>query len=127
MQTNSPEDKLVHSPEVVGFQWISSGVGDFSLDANLIEVKCINKRFGAADYRQVLMYWLLSYASAIEHDTDEWKKITLLNPRKNYIVEVSFDEIIEVTAAGKSKIEIVELFSSMVGDFALRTLPEFKY
>ena len=127
MQSNVPEYKLIHSPEVTGYQWITSGEGDFSLGSTLIEVKCTNRHFGSADYRQVLMYWLLSYASAIEHDTLEWKNITLLNPRNNYVAELSFDEIIEVTAAGKSKVEILELFSSMVGDFALKTLPEFRF
>ncbi len=127
IQSNVPECRLIHSPEIAGYQWITSGEGDFSLGTTLIEVKCTNRHFGSADYRQVLMYWLLSYASAIEHDTLEWKNITFLNPRKNLVVELSFDEIIEITAAGKSKIEILELFSSMVGDFALKTLPEFKF
>lgn len=127
LQSNDLEYTLIHSPEVPGYQWIMSGKGDFSLGSTLIEVKCTSRNFGSADYRQVLMYWLLSYASAIEHDTLEWSKVILLNPRRNYIVELLFDEIIEITSAGKSKIEILELFSSMVGDFALRTLPEFKF
>jgi len=126
MKLNAPEYELIHSPRVPGYQWIASGEGDFSLGQTLIEVKCSSSNFGSADYRQVLMYWLLSYASAIEQNTLEWKSVTLLNPRKNYVVDLSFNEIIEVTAAGKSKIEILELFSSMVGDFALKALPEFK-
>lgn len=126
-QSNDPECRLIHSPEIAGYQWITSGEGDFSLGSTLIEVKCTSRSFGSADYRQVLMYWLLSYASAIEHDTLEWTNVTLINPRKNHVVELSFNEIIEITAAGKSKVEILELFSSMVGDFALKTLPEFKF
>ncbi len=127
MKLNAPEYELIHSPRVPGYQWISSGKGDFSLGQTLIEIKCSSSNFGSADYRQVLMYWLLSYASAIEQNTLEWKSVTLLNPRKNYVVNLSFDEIVEVTAAGKSKIEILELFSSMVGDLALKALPEFKF
>lgn len=118
---------LIYSPKVHGYQWITSGEGDFSLGQTIIEVKCTSRHFGSADYRQVLMYWLLSYASAIEHDTLEWNSVTLLNPRRNYVVDLTFNEIIEVTAAGKSKIEILELFSSIVGDFALKALPEFKF
>ncbi len=121
----SPYD-LFHSPKVSGFQWIASGSGDFSIGKNLIEVKCTRKHFNTADYRQVLMYWLLSYASAIENDSPEWEKIIFINPRRNYCLEIDFDELIEVCGAGKSKIEILELFSFMIGDLALKTLPEFK-
>lgn len=127
MRLKAPEYELIHSPKVPGYQWITSGEGDFSLGQTLIEVKCTSSNFGSADYRQVLMYWLLSYASAIEQNTLEWTSVMLLNPRKNYVVDLSFNEIVEVTAAGKSKIEILELFSSMVGDFALKALTEFKF
>lgn len=37
----------------------------------LIEVKCSGRNFGSADYRQILMYWLLSYMASIEKDTPE--------------------------------------------------------
>lgn len=119
-------DKLISAPEISGYQWIASGEGDFSVGPKLIEVKCTNRNFGAADYRQVLMYWLLSYASAIEHDAPEWTSVILLNPRFNHVVEIPFNNILEVTAAGKAKVEILELFSSIVGDYALKALSEFK-
>lgn len=122
-----PENIIVHSPSIPGYQWIGSGQGDFSIGQSLIEVKCTSRYFGAADYRQILMYWLLSYAASLENKTFEWNEIFLLNPRKNYMVEITFNEIIELTAGGKSKIEIVELFASMVGDYALKALPEFRF
>ena len=71
------------------------------------------------------MYWLLSYASAIERDTSEWTSGILLNPRLNYVIEISFNDIIEVIAAGRSKVEILQLFSSIVGDYTLRENFEF--
>src|SRR5690606_17171633 len=43
------------APDIPGLQWIASGVGDFAFDSTLIEVKCTGKRFGASDYRQILM------------------------------------------------------------------------
>lgn len=73
-----------------------------------------------ADYRQILMYWLLSYASSIERDSSEWTSCILLNPRLNYMLDVSFDEIIKLVAGGRSKIQLLELFSSIVGDYGLR-------
>ena len=118
--------RLLRSPEIPGFQWIASGQGDFSIGEKLIEVKCTAKNFGSADYRQILIYWLLSYASAIEHHTQEWKSCILINPRLNSMVNIDFDEIVEVTAAGKSKIEVLQLFSAIVSDYALKELSEFR-
>lgn len=126
IQASASAEKLISAPEISGYQWIASGEGDFSLGPKLIEVKCTKKNFGSADYRQVLMYWLLSYASAIEHDAPEWTSCILLNPRLNHVVEIPFNDIIGATAAGRSKVEILELFSSIVGDYALKALSEFK-
>lgn len=110
---------LISSPTVPGYRWIASGVGDFALGLRLIEVKCTSKHFSSSDYRQIVMYWLLSYAFSLEHDTPEWSHGILINPRLNYIVSLPFNEIIAVIAAGRSKIELLELFSAIVGDAAL--------
>lgn len=107
---------LARSPFIPGYQWIASGVGDFSCGASLVEVKCTNQRFAASDYRQIVMYWLLSYASAVESDAMEWSEGVLLNPRTCIIVRLSFDEIISVISAGRSKVELLEMFAAMVGD-----------
>ncbi|MBU6955286.1 hypothetical protein [Hahella sp. HN01] len=126
LHAGATDTELVRSPRVFGFQWLAPGEGDFSFSDTLIEVKCTSKNFSSADYRQILIYWLLSYASAIELGTTEWLTGVLMNPRLNRVVEVSFNELIQVTAAGKSKIEIIELFNSVVGDYALKELAEFK-
>lgn len=126
IQARTPAEKLINAPEIFGYQWIASGEGDFSVGPKLIEVKCTNRNFSSADYRQILMYWLLNYASAIEHNSPEWTSCILLNPRLNHVVEISFSDIIEATAAGRTKIEILEFFSSIVGDYALKALSEFK-
>jgi len=112
--------KLKCRPFIPGYQWIASGQGDFSIGTKLIEVKCTGRHFSSSDYRQVLMYWLLSYAYAIENDGVEWSHIIFINPRLNYVLELDFDDIISVIASGRSKIDVLELFSSMVGDHAPR-------
>ena len=112
---NSPAP-LLFSPVIPGFQWISSGVGDFAIGTQLIEVKCTNKHFSASDYRQIVMYWLLGYASSVESNVPEWSKAILINPRLNRVVQLSFNEIINVIGAGRSKVELLQLFSAMVGD-----------
>ncbi|MFM4940389.1 hypothetical protein [Aeromonas enteropelogenes] len=112
--------KIIHSPLIPGYQWIAQGNGDFSIDDKLIEVKCSSKNFSSSDYRQLLMYWLLSYSSSIEGGGKEWSSGILLNPRLNKFIEIKFDELIKITGAGRTKIEILELFSSIIGDYAYK-------
>ena len=110
------------SPRIHGYQWIASGSGDFSCRSTLIEVKCAARRFGASDYRQILIYWLLSYAASVQGVGDEWETGVLLNPRRNELVEVRFDELIATVGAGRTKVEILELFSWLVGDHCARAI-----
>ena len=114
-QAESGQD-LVLSPAIPGFEWIASGVGDFAVGAKLIEVKCTNKHFSASDYRQIVMYWLLGYAASVESDTPQWLEGILINPRLNRFVQLPFNEIIDVIGAGRSKVDLLQLFSSIVGD-----------
>src|SRR5262249_37305451 len=53
---------LLFSPVIPGYHWIASGGADFAIGTRLIEVKCTGKRFSSSDYRQIIMYWLLSYS-----------------------------------------------------------------
>ena len=115
-ETQSQSEPINRAPEIPGYQWIASGVGDFSIGDTLIEVKCKNKNFSSSDYRQVLMYWLLSYCSAIESGSKEWSKVVLANPRLNLLVKVSFDEIVAVVGGGRSKVDLVESFSAILSD-----------
>lgn len=112
--------ELVLLPVIFGYQWVSQGNGDFSLDNSLIEVKCTGKNFSSADYRQLLIYWLLSYSAAIENKGCEWQKGILLNPRLNLYVEVEFAELVKIVGAGRTKIEILELFSSIIGSYSYK-------
>lgn len=122
VRTDSRGAALVCSPHIPGYQWIASGTGDFAIGSRLVEVKCTSKPFSSSDYRQVMMYWLLSYASSVEGRALEWSDAVLMNPRLNKVVEVSFDEMIKVTGAGRSKVDVLELFSSMVADHNTRLL-----
>lgn len=109
---------IEQSPVIHGYQWVSKGYGDFSIGDTLIEVKCTNKNFGSADYRQLLVYWLLSFAGSIEGKSKEWKKGILLNPRLNKYIEIEFNGLINFAASGRSKLEILELFDSIVSDYS---------
>ena len=117
-----PNSDLIHSPRIPGYQWIASGNGDFSIDSLLIEVKCTNKPFSSSDYRQIMIYWLLSYATSVEGGAPEWRSALLLNPRLNSMITVNFEQMIQVIGAGRSKVDLLELFSSMIGDSGGRLL-----
>lgn len=109
------QESLVSRPPVPGLEWIASGWGDFSIGNNLIEVKCTNRRFSAADYRQVAIYWLLSYAAAIEGRGSEWHSFVLLNPRLGFKVSLRFDNFLKVISSGRTKVDILQLFMSLIG------------
>jgi hypothetical protein len=116
IQADPESGALIRSPHIPGYQWVASGVGDFSIGTRLIEVKCTRKHFSSSDYRQIMMYWLLSYAASVERGTPEWSEGVLVNPRLNLMVILTFDEVIRVIAAGRSKVELLELFVAMIGD-----------
>ncbi|WLG95535.1 hypothetical protein [Pseudomonas sp. FP198] len=104
------------APVIPGFRWIASGTGDFFAGSSLIEVKCIAGNFSAADYRQVAMYWLLSYAAAVETGNYEWRSCVLMNPRTGRLVNIDFDEFIHLTGGGRSKVEILQAFAATLTD-----------
>lgn len=115
VQAQHPKAKLETSPAIPGMGWIASGTADFSLGNILIEVKHTDRNFVSADFRQVLMYWVLKYASAIEGSLDVWSDCLLLNPRRNSALLVNFDELLHSASASSSRVELYELLRSIVG------------
>jgi hypothetical protein len=105
---------VVARPRIPGYQWISNGVGDFATASSIIEIKCTNKRFSTADYRQVLIYWLLSYIDSLERDTSAWSKGLLINPRSNFNVEFDFADLLTAIAPRRSPVDIAETFRAIV-------------
>lgn len=105
-------------PTIPGFGWIGSGVGDFAVDETLIEVKNTDRNFIANDYRQILMYWILSYAKSLESTTEAWSKYLLLNSRLNRAVFGSFDSLIEAASGGLGRIEVYQYLRTMITNAA---------
>lgn len=103
------------SPRIPGLGWIAPGNGDFALGAHLIEVKHTNRNFVAGDFRQVLMYWLLKYAAAVETNEHVWSDVILLNPRRNCWLQVNFDYLLKSASANLNRVELSELLRSLVG------------
>ena len=106
---------VLSAPFIPGLRWISSSSGDFSVGHDLIEVKCTKRHFSSADYRQLVMYWILSYAASLEGRGEEWVGGILINPRLCLTLRLKFDDLLNVTAGGMSKVELFATFSALVG------------
>jgi hypothetical protein len=106
---------LEHAPLIPGLGWVASGNGDFAIGLTLIEVKHTERNFGANDFRQVLMYWLLRYARTVENDGEIWSEVLLLNPRRNAALLVNYEHLLRSASASSNRVELVELLRSAVG------------
>lgn len=116
-----PSSILEHAPLIPGLGWVASGNGDFALGTTLIEVKHTGRNFGAGDFRQVLMYWLLKYARTVENKDQVWSDVLLLNPRRNAALLVNYDHLLRSASASSNRVELLELLRSAVGqDFDRR-------
>lgn len=114
IQTQNHNARLEKGPVIPGLGWIASGNGDFALGSLLIEVKHTKRNFGAADFRQVIIYWLLRYAKLIESNENIWSDVLLLNPRRNSGLLIKFDYLIRSASASSSRVELLELLRSIV-------------
>lgn len=112
--------ELAIKPPISGLEWIGNGCGDFSIGSTLVEVKCTAKNFSAADYRQVAIYWILSYATAVEGRGEEWRDFILLNPRSGQMLRMDFNEFISILGGGRTKIDMLQIFKSIVGSRFVR-------
>ena len=108
-------EPIVIGPHIPGLEWIASGKGDFAVSRTLIEVKCTSKRFSSADYRQIAIYWLLSFAAAVEGRGSEWTELVLLNPRSGEQVCIEVDALLAVVGGGRTKVDLLQLFQALVG------------
>jgi len=115
IQAQAPNVQLKKAPVIPGLGWIAPGIGDFAFGSLLIEVKHTNRNFTAGDFRQVLMYWLLKYASSMQSSSGIWTNVLLLNPRRNCGLAVNFDYLLRSASANSNRVELSELLRSMVG------------
>ncbi|BDW88681.1 hypothetical protein [Thalassospira tepidiphila] len=114
LQSETPESSLICEPRIPGMGWIASGNGDFSLGSRLIEVKHTNRNFSSRDFKQVLMYWLLNYSEAIEKNLPAWTHITLLNPRKNSLLNLEVDALLISASSNSNRVELSEQLRAVV-------------
>ncbi|TFH84899.1 hypothetical protein EQG41_20110 [Billgrantia azerbaijanica] len=115
------------APHIPGFRWISSGAGDFATDQTIIEVKCSSKPFSTADYRQIVIYWLLKQIQAVENGLSYWRVGVLLNPRSGRLVEFSFDELINLIAPHHAGGAVLDVFRSIITETNLTAHDENEF
>lgn len=115
IQAQHPSAELEFSPIIPGMGWIASGRADFAVGKVLIEVKHTDRNFVSADFKQVLIYWILKYASSLKGDADTWSDCLLLNPRRNSALFFNFSKLLFSASASLSRVEIYELFRSITG------------
>ena len=117
-QSRQSESKISSAPLIHGYQWIGNSRGDYSIGNRIIEVKCSAGNFSGADYRQVLIYWMLSLISEIEGQGTAWKEASLINPRRCVAVDLDLENFLVVAGRGASKVEMVQRFASVIGERA---------
>lgn len=100
--------ELVREARIPGCGWVSPGSVDFAVGDTLIEVKCSASRFQSPDLRQVLIYWLLSYVYALEHEGTFWRRGVLLNPRINLVLKFDLEELAAIASGGRSNLELAQ-------------------
>lgn len=110
---------VASAPQIPGFRWIGSGTGDFATDRTIIEVKCSSKPFSTADYRQLVIYWLLKQIHAVENGLSYWEVGVLINPRTGRLVEIPFMDLIDLIAPSHSAGSIVDAFRSIISETSL--------
>jgi hypothetical protein len=102
------------APRIPGFQWIATGAGDLAIGSVLLEVKFGSRKFSSADYRQVVIYWLLMYLNSLETDSPVWSEFVLLNPRLGRSVRVKIGSFLSLISGGRAMIEIAQSFETLV-------------
>lgn len=107
---------VMTSPKVPGFHWIATGEGDFATEHTIIEVKCSSKRFSTADYRQIVIYWLLNHIHSVQFGGAFWRNGVLINPRLNLLVEFPFKDLVELIVLEKSVSSVVDTFCSIISE-----------
>lgn len=118
--SNNAKMPIVSHPLIPGMEWISNGYGDFAIGQTLLEIKCTAKRFSSSDFRQVAIYWLLSYAADVEASGEEWRDFVLVNPRRGEKVSMRFDDYLSIISGGRTKVDIYQLFQTLVGSRCAR-------
>lgn len=108
--------KLEIRPPFAGCGWLSNCEGDALAAGTLYEIKAGDRSFRSADFRQMLVYCALAFASK----TQDVRRVCLVNPRQGVYFSESLPALCEAMA-GRSASEvlgdIVEYAASPLGGY----------
>jgi len=98
------------SPTVPGCGVVDTAIADILSEDNLIEVKAVKRPFRGSDFRQVLTYAAMYYASG-----REIRDVAVYNPRLGDIVSMPLDSL-AVGVSGHHRVELMQdIVSYMTG------------
>jgi hypothetical protein len=103
----------VFSPAVPGCGVVDEAEADIRSNSTLIEVKTVNRPFRSSDFRQVLTYAAMYYASSVEINA-----VTILNPRLGDVASSTLEDI-AVGVSGRSKVELMQEIVSFMTDIQI--------
>lgn len=98
------------SPVVPGCGVVDQAVCDVTSGSEIVEVKAVVRPFRSMDFRQLLTYMAMLYASGKRFD-----RLTLLNPRTAWYFSAEIDSVAS-GSGGKTGVELLqELVEWMIG------------
>ncbi len=110
IQHIGPLTTPVFDPVFKGCGALAQSHGDVLVKETLIEVKSVDRAFRATDYRQLLTYAFLDYASG----SSQIKQIAALNPRKGIFHKASLEQLVFDTSAS-SMMDVQNKFLAAIG------------
>jgi hypothetical protein len=106
-------DDIEFSPSIQGSGFIDSCNADISVGKTLLEVKTVERNIASKDFRQLLVYLALQYATGDRR----WSCAGFLNPRRGLVYEFSVDKIVPIISGGRL---VSDVFQEMVQFFGTR-------
>lgn len=87
---------------VPGCGVVDSSFADITARNELIEVKAVGRQFRGSDFRQLLTYATMFYASG-----RTFERLTVLNPRKGNVVSMPINRA-SINSSGKTAVELLQ-------------------
>jgi hypothetical protein len=100
-ETLSPK-RVLGSPAFSGCGLVERCFGDVICDSVLFEIKAGDRGFRSSDFRQLLCYWALNYASKNYEITE----VCLLNPRLGLYVRTELEQLSR-QLSGRTSMEVL--------------------
>jgi len=106
LPSRQSEEAIMFVPYFKGAGILGPCNGDCQYGNTLVEVKAGERDLRSIDFRQVLIYYVISY---LENFTPRIENVLILNPRQGYRVGLSFADLMSAIS-GLSAVEFTAIF-----------------